>query len=669
MAISWQIPRNCLAWLLVAQVALLLPHVEHLPWWVMLVYGCCAVWRIMIYQGRWSLPPKFIKVLMAFLCLIGIYQSFGSFVGLEPTIALLFAGFSLKLLEVSAKRDVYFLIFLAYFVASTGFLFSQEILPSLYLFGCLIVITASLVALHQHGFTQFSLQSLRKTLLIFAQAVPLMVVLFLVFPRFDPLWSVPVPSHQGKTGMSDTMSPGDITELGQSDELAFRAEFDGKRPQRVDMYWRGLVLPVFDGRTWEQSRRHVRLLSELERRQLRQQLTEPYRYRIIQEPSYQRWVFALPQAYTSESDLQLVSDGRLFRLKPISQRIQFNVLSDPMVKLDTELSADAHQFYLQLPENVNPQTRRYAQELRLSASNAKDIVSQVLNLFSRQAFYYTLKPPPLGEHSVDDFLFTTRRGFCEHYASSFTFLMRAAGVPARVVVGYQGGETNPITGTISVRQYDAHAWAEVWYEGEGWQRVDPTAAVSPARIEFGLEEALRQNQEAFLEDSPLSPLRYRDVAWIERLRLQMESMNYYWTKWVLDYQGETQEGVLKSLLGDITPARVAALMFFVGGGLLLLIGWQLIKVNRTTLPQQEKLYLSLCGTLAKAGYERQPKEGPIDFVRRVGEQKPAWHDSLQAVTRLFVSLNYAPLSASQKKLLLKQLRLEVFKLRYRVRVA
>jgi hypothetical protein len=279
--------------------------------------------------------------------------------------------------------------------------------------------------------------------------------------------------------------------------------------------------------------------------------------------------------------------------------------------------------------------------------------------FTEDKYYYTLKPPLLGEHSVDEFLFASKRGFCSHYASSFVFLMRSVGIPARVVVGYQGGEINPITGTVLVHQFDAHSWAEVWLAGGGWRRVDPTAAVAPNRIEFGLETAMLA-EGSFLSDAPLSPMRYRNVQWLNKLRLQVDAFNFYWSSWVLQYKDERQSKVLQSLLGEVTPWRLAAFMLSVGGGLLLIVAFSLLRGRiKPALAAEVKAYFRLCKRLEKAGYHRLTHEGPIDFARRVAEQHPPWKQPLLAATRAFVSLSYEPLSSTQQQLLLGQLRREV----------
>ncbi len=662
MAVSWQIPRNCLAWILLSQLALLAPHTVRLPWWVMCAYLICALWRIMIYQGRWSQPPKWIKVLLALLCFGGIYQTYGNMRGLEPTVALLFTGFCLKLLEITTKRDVYVIIFLGYFVAVTAFLFSQNIFLSLYMLFTLMLVTTALVALHQHSFDQFNMISFKKASMILLQAAPLMLLLFVVFPRFQPFWSVPTAKHQAKTGISDSMSPGDISRLSQTSDVAFRVEFDGATPQRRDMYWRGLVLSEFDGRSWRQGRWRKRLLSDSDVADLYRQLKSPLSYSVIQEATNQRWLFSLPLAYSADPSIKIVNDYRLIRTSEIHSRIRYQVLSDTRAPIAPEADDQTLTIEVKLPESGNLQSRQFAQRMRLEAESTEQFISNILKHFNTENFVYTLKPPLLGEDTVDEFLFSTRRGFCGHYASSFVFLMRAAGVPARVVVGYQGGEVNPVNGTVIIHQFDAHSWAEVWLPDQGWVRVDPTAAVSPSRIELGLEMAL-QEEGSFLSDNPLTPLRYRNVSWINEMRFQLDALEYYWSKWVLQYDENVQLSLFKNLFGEIKPWRIAGLMLVLMSIILLVVAAVVLKGRGKQRQSEEiRLYLKMCKKLDKTGHTRAQNEGAVAFARRVAEQQPAWKQHLLAATRAFVSLSYDRLSVPQRRALVKQLRREVVKL-------
>jgi len=665
---AWNIPRNALAWILIAQVALIAPHIERLPRWVLAVYGLCALWRIMVFQGRWAFPPKIVKVLLSMACFVGIYQSYGSLIGMEPTVALLFSGFSLKLLELVSRRDGYLVIFLAYFVALTEFLFNQDFAMVVLVFATVMLVTTALVALHQQGYQRFDWISLRKTAVLFAQAVPLMVVLFIIFPRFEPLWQVPMPSHQASTGIGESLSPGDISDLAQSGELAFRAQFEGPPPARGKLYWRGLVLSAFDGRTWRQGKLRKDFLSAQARREVLQSLQEPIRYSVVQEASHQPWLFTLALAHSDDSHTLAVDDFRLVRDGDIHSRIKVDVISDLSATIELELESKIRRRETMLPTTGNPQARAYAENVYRQSTDDRAFVDAVMMNYFQQEFVYTLKPPLLGEHSIDDFLFNTRRGFCGHYASSFVFLMRAVGIPARVVTGYQGGEVNPINGTVLVHQFDAHAWVEVWLAGSGWVRFDPTGMVSPWRIEQGLERALRE-EGSFLEESPLSPLRFRDIAWLNNVRLQMDAYSYYWSSWVLQYKGRRQLDVMKALLGEISAFRVS--LFIVGVGALVMTLVAVVSLAGRGQPRSSaevQLYLGLCRRLGAAGYGRRTQEGALAFARRISATGARWGPLLLAVSEVVNRLSYESLSSEQRAVLLKQLRRDVFTLSLQLRL-
>jgi len=641
---------------------------QRLPWWVMIAYAVCAVWRVMVYQGRWSLPPKGLKLLLAVLCFVGIYQSYGTMIGLEPTVALLFSGFCLKLLETAGKRDVYVVIFLAYFVALTEFLFSQDFSIALFVLVSVLFITTALIALHQQGYDKLNFSSFIKALTLFAQALPLMILLFVVFPRFDPLWKVPLPSHQAKTGISESMAPGDISSLSQSSDLAFRVVFDSDIPERKDRYWRGLVLSEFDGRSWTQAKWSKDFLTEAQTKSMLSAMTDPIRYTVYQEATHQPWLFSLALAHSNDSDTRVVSDFRLVRNGDIHSRIKYEVSSDLNAVYGKELSRAERKQEVSLPRSGNPKAREFAMKTYMASLDDRDYIDKILSKFNRENYVYTLKPPLLGIDTIDGFLFDTRRGFCSHYASTFVFLMRAVGIPARVIAGYQGGEVNPISGTVLVHQFDAHGWAEVWLREEGWVRVDPTAAVAPNRIEYGLENAMAE-EGSFLAEAPLSPLRYRQVAWLNSVRLQMDAFSYYWSSWVLQYKGERQLHVLRNLLGEVTPWRIATLLLVVSSSVLLMVLSGLLKGRgRPKRAPYIKWYLWLCKQLERKGFQRKADEGPVDFARRITEGNPPWKAGLLSATRKFVRLSYEQVSQQEQALLQKQLRRDVLKISYQLYV-
>ena len=655
MAMDWQIPRNGFAWLLLAQLAVIAPHTLRLPLWVLFVFLIAGFWRFMVFQGRWSMPRASAKTLMAITCMAGIYFSYRSFLGLEPTVAMLITGFSLKLVEAKQRRDFYLLAFLAYFVVLAAFLFEQGLLLTVYLIFASMVVTSALVALHDHDQDRFEWHSFKKSGLLFAQSLPLMIVLFAVFPRFAPLWQVPMPGHQAATGVSDRMSPGDIGELVKDTRLAFRANFDGPPPDVNALYWRGLVMTVFDGREWRPGFNAARKRDK--RREAILASGDEITYRIIQEPSFNPWVFSLAHASTENTDIVETQDFRLQRTLDVSERISYVVKSDLGAILEPELSERRRDYETRIPFGFNPRVREWVDQKKTSLS-PEQFVELVLAEFKNKPFIYTLSPVTLGRHSIDEFFFDTQEGFCGHYASSFVFLMRAAGIPARIVTGYLGGEVNPITQSVLVHQFTAHAWAEVWLSKKGWVRVDPTSAVSPERVEQGIEQAVGSDE--FLAGAPFSPIRYRHLVWINKIRMQLDALNYFWVSSVINFKGEKQQDFLTHLLGKINPLRIALLLIGVGGVVVIWVMFDVIvQFFHSGYRPEERYYLRACKRLSRLGLERHSGEGAIDFARRVDASQQVSSDLRQlflSVTRYYVELRYQPVDSTEAKQLKRLLR-------------
>lgn len=659
-AAAGQIPRGALAWLLLAQLLLIAPHIPRLPSWVALVWAACGLWRWQVFLGRWNWPGRWIRLGLIVACFAGTWLHYRSLVGLEPTVALLISAFSLKLLEMSARRDAYVIVMLGYFVALTQFLFAQDLLITLYQLSAVLVVSAALLALHRDDRRVFAPQVLRKASLMMAQALPLMLVLFLVFPRLAPLWQVPTAGHSARTGVSDSMAPGDISELSRSGALAFRARFDGPLPPAEDLYWRGIVLSDFDGRRWSASRWANYPAAEESRAARYAGLAADYRYTVIIEPTYQRWLFALETSLALSPNVIQARDDRLLATDILREPTLYRAASFTL-PAERRGSADYRDWDLALPAQGNARARRLATDWqRTWGDKPEAIVNAALAMYRREAFVYTLQPPALAGEVIDGFLFDTRRGFCGHYAGSFVFLMRAAGIPARVVAGYQGGELNPITRTILVHQFDAHAWAEVWLPGRGWVRVDPTAAVAPERIERGFDGALTGDELA--GSDLLSAARWRHVQWFNSLRLRLDALNYQWVNWVLNYRGETQMQVLQGLLGAVTPLRMALLMC-AGLGLALAaaglaLWWRRPRHRHHPL---DVLYLRCCARLAAAGWPRAQGESPQAYLQRLAGH-PA-QPQLAEITDIYTALRYKPLPAQRREALQRALRRRVRRFR------
>lgn len=644
-----QIPRNALVWIVLSLFTLMAPHAPRIPIWVMLLYLVAAIWRIMVYRGSWSFPGWRAKLVLIACGFAGIGFSFSSMIGLEPTVALLLTAFALKLTELAQRKDAYVLLFLGYFIIVTEFLFSQDILVTLLCLFNVIVITTALVALHRPEEHQFSWRPLRLATVMVMQAMPLMLVLFFLFPRIGPLWTIPLKSQSGKTGMSDFMKPGDVSRLSQSTEVAFRVQFEGEVPPRSQLYWRGLIFSRLRAGTWSSLSHYEVPAAERQARPLKTK-GEPLRYSIILEPTQQHWLYSLRYARPVSRGVMSGSDYRLFSPVEIEDQRLYEARSWPDTILDETLSPWRRKTELRLPVKGNPATREFARQLRQEAGNDELLVDKVLEHFNREPFVYTLKPPLLPEENpIDYFLFQSRRGFCEHYAHSFVLMMRAAGVPARVVAGYQGGEVNPVNGTVIVHQFDAHAWAEVWLEEQGWVRVDPTSAVSPGRIELGLEEAVA-SEGTFLLNSPLSPLRYRNINWVNQLRLRYDAWTYRWQAWVTGFDSEQQFRFLQNLLGDLNGRKFALVLLGSWALVLLPVAISLLrKPRRRVISRLDKLYLSFCQRIQKQGVKRSRGESPGEFSIRASQELPLLASHIERITGLYTELAYVDKAASTQE--------------------
>ncbi len=545
-----QLPRSALIWLLVSVIAALLPHATHLPWGFAVFTSLAIGWRVLMHQGRLPYPGKYTKSIAVILACAGIAVAFQSQFSLESAVAFFVATSLLKVLEMKARRDGYVVVFLSYFLVAGGFLFEQGLLQGLYGILAIWLITATLVALQlvDTGDKTLGIAS-RYSLIMLTAALPLMLVFYLFFPRVSPLWNFSLQSNKALTGLSGKMSPGDIASLSRSDELAFRVTYDdGQEPKRTDLYFRGVVLDRYDGRTWRFSK-NDRSVAWFPFAHKPDPSTQSARYyEIIQEPTGQHWLFTLEHGTALEKNIGLTTTGLLVNRRPVHQRKRYRGVSDPYNPILGSLSRAQRVHNVSLPRETNPRIQRWAAEqYAQSGGDTLEFVTQLLAHFNQQPFFYTLNPPELGENDIDAFFFDTQKGFCAHYASAFVFMARSVGIPARVVAGYQGGEWNPAEQYLTVRQFDAHAWVEVWVDNKGWARVDPTAAVAPERIEFGLEEALKEEQ-SFLEGNLLSPHRFRGVNWLNDLRLKFDSLNYLWHRWVLSYDKQRQRSTLSHWL-------------------------------------------------------------------------------------------------------------------------
>jgi transglutaminase-like putative cysteine protease len=463
-------------------------------------------------------------------------------------------------------------------------------------------------------------------------AVPLAVAMWLFFPRIaTPFWAVPMDTGTASSGISDTMSPGDISSLSLSDEVAFRVTFRDEIPQPRDRYWRGIVLTIFNGRTWtgndpyQGARVHEQVV----------EIGRPVEYEITLEPTRQHWVFALDMPVSWSLERTFIGpQQQLARARPIDQRVAYEAVSYLDYRTDVALTQFAREFYQRVPAESNRRTQELARQLRAEAGSDVAYIEAVLRRFNQQDYYYTLEPPPLGSNSVDRFLFDTRQGFCEHYASAFAVLMRAAGIPARVVLGYQGGEVNPMGGHMIVRQSDAHAWNEVWLEGVGWRRVDPTAAVAPERIEVGRSGSMFDGVAASWGfDAP--------SLWIYQVEMYMDALNAKWNEWVLGYGPENQDRFMQWLgMDDPDWRKMMLTMIAVVIGIVLLIS--LLLALRYRPPKRDRAALLYEKFVRKSGIEVATGETPAGFAARLRAETRMSPAAVAAVTDSYLEARYGP---------------------------
>ncbi|MFA5678833.1 MAG: DUF3488 and transglutaminase-like domain-containing protein [Pseudomonas sp.] len=636
MAAHALIPRNSLVWLLTAQIVALIPHLPRLPLWVAAVWLGCAVWRVQIQRMHWNYPGLLLQVVVLAAVTLGTYLAQGTLIGLDAAVMMLLLLFMLKLLEMRKPRDALVVIYLGLFIVATAFLFNQSIALAIFQCFSLLILIAALVGLQQTPGRNDPVRAMRTAGVMLAQAVPLMLVLFVMFPRVGPLWAVNAPSSQARTGLAESMTPADVADLARSGELAFRAAFDGSPPPQHLLYWRAMTLPRFDGRSWSQSP-----LSAAGAPSVWQAQGEPVDYQIVTGASHQPWVFSLRGATTEDDRLLLNRDFILQARRPLTQNIAYHATSYPDSLLEPDGLAPLQQrINLQLPEGFDPRSRAFAAELRREYQRDADLIQALLSHFNQQPFHYTLRPPTLGRHSTDEFLFDSHRGFCAHYAGAMTFVLRAAGIPARVVAGYQGGEINLRGNHVLVHQFDAHAWVEAWLPGQGWVSFDPTFQVAPERIEEGLQFALR-GEGSFLEDSPLSAVRYRNIGWVNNARLFWDDVNYQWQLRVLGYQSDRQMDFFQRWLGTADWQRIGLTSLGVLLLCMLPIAWWILRPAYRAANRQQRAWQKLNRRLARLQLQVQTGEGPRAWQQRLSTALPRQRSEIAAFFDAYVLLTYA----------------------------
>jgi transglutaminase-like putative cysteine protease len=620
-----------LVWLLAAMVFVVAPHLLRLPYWVSVFFLAVVGWRAWIAWAAMHFPARFVTAALTIAASVATYMQYGRIFGREPGVTLLIVMAALKLLEMKTQREVVLAIYLGFFLVLTNFLFSQTIPLGLYMLACVWIFIAAMIGFNRIGSAPSLAERLRPAGALLVQALPLMAAFFIIFPRAQgPLWALPQDTRAGTSGLSETMTPGMIANLIKSDALAFRVQFEGERPPFSTLYWRGPVLVDFDGATWSVPQFAPAGNLNYSRRE------RSTRYTVTLEPHNKTWLFALdvpaslPLGATAYGDLQVRNNQR------VTERKRYEMSSYLDYRYGERLPQSALLSSLEFDEKRNPRTVALGRQWRAESKDERELLQKAFTYFNRE-FTYTLEPPLLDmRNPYDDFLFETKKGFCEHYAGSFALIMRAAGIPARVVTGYQGGEVNPINNELVVRQADAHAWTEIWLKEQGWLRVDPTAAVSPLRVENGVNAALGPIgvYSSLIAADPLGVLAAVRDAW--------RAMNSEWDSWVVGYNIDKQRQFFSQLGFPSIDWRTLGFWlviatFVVGGGVSLGL------LVRDRPPRREAALLAwdrFCAKLGAAGIARAPQEGPVDYLQRVKAERPKCADAATDITRRYVEARY-----------------------------
>ena len=655
-------------WVLIAQLFVILPHTAYLPLWL-IGFGVVNIAaqlpsiKAKFKSSRLKRYYQVMQMLGFLLGLAGLFLTYGTSFGLDMGVAFLVLCLISKLWELYKRRDAYVVLNLSLFVVAGLFLMDQGLLTTIEAIVATITVLLAFIALNDDSNTRGD-GRLRTLGVLGVSALPLLIVLFLFFPRLPPLWSVQLSSSQATTGVSDSMSPGDFANLSQSTELAFRVEFDESRPAQSELYWRGLVFSDFDGITWRPNSLVQQQWQWQSNRQMPEWLKQslatatdavklaPDSYEVILEPTQQQWLFGLDYPFTQTQGISLTSDFTLLNNQPVTEQLRYEMLRYTPMAIDPILDDTNRRVNLTLPSEGNSQTRRLAKQLFVqSGSDPQRYIQAVERWIKQTEFRYTLSPPRLNEDRIDGFLFETKAGFCEHYSSSFTFMMRAAGIPARVVAGYQGGELSRGGNVWEVRQMDAHAWSEVWLEGQGWGRVDPTAFVAPERVEQGMDALTQARGATMFGEGAGAQVSYQQYQLLQTLRRFSDQASYYWQKDVVGYDQDKQA---RSLLKWLNIRSISEQITWLAGSSIAVMGLLIVMIwyrRRKHWHPADRPLITLSKRLAKRdkALARQDNEGQLAWLKRLQDSlashNPSDEQPIEDIKKYYRQLRYGRLSA------------------------
>lgn len=629
--------------LLIAVPIAALPHAWEQPPWVFAVVLGAWLWRVLIHVTQARLPARWLLVTLVFAGGGLTIAEFGTVFGQQAGTALLLVMFSLKLLEVHSQRDVVVSLFLGYFVVVTTYFFNQSIMIAAYSLLSVWLITAALIQVHAGRTLPFS-RLARSSAAMLIHALPIMLILFVIFPRVPgPIWGSPEQNQSARTGLSDRLEPGDIARLLENEATALRVRFDGPPPASSDQYWRAMVMTDFDGRGWRVDRGRPEIPIEAG-------LAGEVQYTVTLESTGARYLPMLDFPVEIPSHARLLDNLQVVQSQRITNRAQYsgeaNLTLAPILPLSPPERARA----LALPSGAAPRARTQAGLWRAMHGNDNQaIVREALQHFSEDPFRYTLRPPRLTGDTTDVFLFETRAGYCEHYASAFAVLMRAAGIPARVIVGYQGGQWMDTGDYLRLRQADAHAWTEVWLDDTGWTRMDPTAAIAPERIETGLSGWVGDDADApaFLRRSGLS----WTVEWRLRVSDWHDMLTFRWESLVLAFDPERQRELFARFGLDATDWRSILIALGISFGGLAVLAALLVLWRRPPDRRDgaQRALDRLSDRLGALHLARKPHETMAVYAARVCQNRPRLAAPLRDFSQAYTHLRFADLSADERR--------------------
>jgi transglutaminase-like putative cysteine protease len=627
-----RIPRRPLLWLAGALLFILPPLFNGLVPWVPVLL------LITISAKFWMEPRGFrlrflpLKLVLTAAAVIAIFLSYGAIQGIEPGVSLIVVLMSMKILEAHTAREFHFMVMLGWVLCLCGFFLAQDFATAICVVIAFTLLATALIQFYRGSAARFIWPPLRSVLTLLIQAVPLIILLFLVFPRVTAGFRLLLgPNATATSGFSDRLSPGSVETLANSSAVAFRAEFpDGKVPPGA-LYWRGLVLTQGDGMEWR-SRDTPLSISRLSQQPA---AGEGIRQWITIEPHGANWMFALDRPIDAPAGATLTPGNYLWSWQRIIKPRRYEVRSYPDIA-QKDLQPRELERLLDVPRSISPAVRALAASW--ADPDPHEIIRRALDFFRTQRFRYSLSPGEYKTNDLDEFLFRRRIGFCEHYAASFATLMRLAGVPARVVVGYLGGEFNEMGRFYLVRQSDTHAWCEVWLPDGGWKRVDPTSVVAPERVNLGFDSFLERRGEAGAMSSRAVFTRQPIFA---KIRVVWQTLNYAWDSRVLGFDAEAQQTFTEHIgLPDLRP--ISLLLLSAGISVLFIITIAgLVQLRaRTWSDPVQTLYGRFCAKAATIGATRQPFEGPVDFSRRLSKVVPEESERVARISNCYIALRY-----------------------------